>query len=66
VRLQKRFAYKYKNKDHYKYVVTIPSETIEQLHLQPDTELEVAIENKNILLKPRIGVVTSKIAKRKG
>ncbi len=66
VRLQKRFAYKYKDKDHYKYVVTIPSETIAKLELLPETELEVTIENRNIVLKPQIGKDTSKNPKQKG
>ncbi len=61
VRLQKRFAYKYKDKDHYKYVVTIPSEAIAKLELPPETELEVTVENRNIILKPVRGDVPFKI-----
>lgn len=52
VRLQKRFAYKYKDKDHYKYVVTIPSEAVKKLELLPETELEVMVDDRNIILKP--------------
>lgn len=52
VRLQKRFAYKYKDKDHYKYMVIIPTDTIEQLDWKPDTDLMVTISNKSVVLKP--------------
>jgi hypothetical protein len=31
VKLQKRFAYGYKDKEHYKHIITIPEEIIEQL-----------------------------------
>lgn len=55
VRLQKRFAYKYKDKDHFKYVVTIPAEAVEKLGLKPDTELNVSVSSKSIVLKP-VGV----------
>jgi antitoxin component of MazEF toxin-antitoxin module len=67
VRLQKRFAYKYKEKDHYKYVVTIPSEAVKELQLLPDTELEVAVENRNIVLKPTLRIQSAilKDSKRK-
>jgi len=66
VRLQKRFAYKYKDKDHYKYVVTIPSATVAQLELPPETELEVTVENRNIVLKPKVESDISKAPKKKG
>jgi len=51
VRLQKRFAYKYKDKEHYKYVVTIPSDTIKQLEWSPQTELSLVVSNKTLVLK---------------
>jgi hypothetical protein len=52
VKLQKRFAYKYKDKEHYKYVVTIPSDTMGQLDWPPDTDLSVTVSNESIVIKP--------------
>lgn len=52
VRLQKRFAYKYKDKDHYKYIVTIPSNAMEQLDWKPETNLSVTVSNESIVIKP--------------
>jgi bifunctional DNA-binding transcriptional regulator/antitoxin component of YhaV-PrlF toxin-antitoxin module len=49
VRLQKRFAYRYKAKDgeriHYKHVVTIPEDAIEKLGWKEGQELEPKIKN---------------------
>ncbi len=53
VKLQKRFAYKYKDKEHYKYVITLPADAVDQLGWKPDIELAVTIVNKNVVLKPR-------------
>jgi AbrB family looped-hinge helix DNA binding protein len=66
VRLQKRFAYKYKDKDHYKYIVTIPSEAIEKLELLPNTKLEVVVDNRNIILKPTAESSSLKTPTKKG
>jgi bifunctional DNA-binding transcriptional regulator/antitoxin component of YhaV-PrlF toxin-antitoxin module len=52
VKLQKRFAYKYKEKDHYKYIVTIPSDTMEQLDWKPEIDLSVTVSNESIVIKP--------------
>lgn len=60
VRLQKRFAYKYKDKDHYKHVVTIPEETIDKLGWKEGLELEPMVEGGVLVLKE-----TKKSAKRK-
>jgi hypothetical protein len=53
VRLQKRFAYKYKNKEHYKYVVTIPSEDIEKTGWDSGSELTWSYSNNSLVLKPK-------------
>jgi len=53
VRLQKRFAYKYKGKNHYKYVVTIPSENIEKMGLDSGEELSWSYSNNTLILKPK-------------
>ena len=51
VRLQKRFAYKYKDRDHYKHVVTIPEETVEQLGWKEGEELEQIIEKGSLVIR---------------
>ena len=56
VRLQKRFAYKYKDKEHYKHVVTIPDETVERLGWKEGEELQQIIEENNLIVLPTIEV----------
>jgi bifunctional DNA-binding transcriptional regulator/antitoxin component of YhaV-PrlF toxin-antitoxin module len=51
VRLQKHFAYRYKDKEHYKHVVTIPEETVEQLGWKEGDELEQTIEKDSLIIK---------------
>jgi bifunctional DNA-binding transcriptional regulator/antitoxin component of YhaV-PrlF toxin-antitoxin module len=66
VKLQKRFAYKYKDKDHYKYIVTIPSDTMEQLDWPPDTDLSVTVSNESIMIKPTKDEVEKPRIRRRG
>jgi len=58
VRLQKRFAYRYKskegNKDHYKYVITIPEEIIEELNWKEGTELEPKAQDQKLVVAPNM------------
>ena len=56
VRLQKRFAYKYKDKEHYKHVVTIPDETVERLGWKEGEELQQIIEENTLIVLPTIEV----------
>lgn len=62
VKLQRRFAYRYKskdgNKDHYKYVITIPEEVIEKLEWKEGTELEPKALDQKL-------VVESSVSKKK-
>ena len=53
VKLQKRFAYKYKGKNHFKYVVTIPAENIEKMGWDSGKELNWSISENTLLLKAR-------------
>lgn len=53
VKLQKRFAYKYKGKDHYKYVVTIPTENIEKMGWGTGAELNWSYSDNTLILKPK-------------
>jgi len=50
VRLQKHFSYKYKSKEHYKHVLTIPEDTIEKLGWKEGDELSFDLENNKIIL----------------
>jgi bifunctional DNA-binding transcriptional regulator/antitoxin component of YhaV-PrlF toxin-antitoxin module len=51
VKLQKRFAYKYKDKEHYKHVVTIPEDTVERLGWKEGEELEQSVEKDTLVIK---------------
>ncbi|MGQ0606451.1 MAG: AbrB/MazE/SpoVT family DNA-binding domain-containing protein [Candidatus Nitrosotenuis sp.] len=49
--IQKRFAYKYKNKEHFKYQIVIPQDIIEQLGWKEGKDVELSVENKKLILK---------------
>jgi len=55
VKLQKRFAYKYKSKDgtknHYKYVITIPQEIVNELMWQEGEPLKPTVENQVLMVE---------------
>jgi len=51
VKLQKRFAYTYKDKDHYKHVVTIPEEVVERLGWKEGQELEPLVEKDTLMIR---------------
>jgi len=53
VKLQKRFAYKYKDKDHYKYVVTVPSDEVKRIGWDSGAELTWSYSNNSLVLKPK-------------
>ena len=59
VKLQKRFAYRYKGKEgikeHYKYVVTIPEELVKELNWEAGKDLGVEVVNRKIVLLPKEG-----------
>ena len=52
VKLQKRFAYEYNDKKHFKHVVTIPEDVIEKLGWKEGTELEGKTDNGKLVFKP--------------
>ena len=59
VKLQKRFAYRYKSKEgtktHYKYVITIPEEFIEALGWSHGDEIDLTLNTaRKILALTRI------------
>ncbi len=53
VKLQKRFAYRYKNRDYYKHVVTIPDDVIETLGWKEGQDVEPTAESGKLILKPK-------------
>ena len=46
VKLQRHFAYKYKDKKHYKHVIVVPEEAISQLVWKAGQELNIEIQAK--------------------
>jgi hypothetical protein len=50
VRLQKRFAYKYKDKEHYKHIVTITDDAVNRLGWRPGDELEEIVQGDRLIL----------------
>ena len=51
VRLQKRFAYKYKDKEHYKHQVTISEEVLEKLGWQEGDELDLLPKDGKLVVR---------------
>jgi len=49
VRLQKRFAYKYKDKEHYKHVVTVPEEAVKKLGWNEGDELQYEVKESKLV-----------------
>jgi bifunctional DNA-binding transcriptional regulator/antitoxin component of YhaV-PrlF toxin-antitoxin module len=52
VKLQKRFAYKYKDKEHYKHVVIIPEELVEKLGWKTGEELKQIVQEEKLIVEP--------------
>ncbi len=50
VKLQKRFAYKYKDKEHYKHQVTIPDEAVQKLGWKDGQEIEQVVQGNKLIL----------------
>jgi hypothetical protein len=55
MQLQRRFAYKYKSRDgtksHYKYVITIPENIIDELTWKEGELLKPRVENSTLLVE---------------
>ena len=51
MKLQKRLAYKYKNKEHYKHVLVVPSDSITALGWKAGDYLESKIENGKLVIE---------------
>lgn len=52
MKLQKHFAYKYKEKDHYKNVIILPEETVSKLGWGPGVELQEHTDGDALVLRP--------------
>jgi len=50
VKLQRRFAYKYKDKEHYKYQMTIPEELVQKLQWKDGVELDQRIVDGKLVV----------------
>ncbi len=56
VKLQKRFSYKYKGKDYFKHVITIPGRIIADLGWNCETEVESKVEGEKLIVTKKKGV----------
>jgi bifunctional DNA-binding transcriptional regulator/antitoxin component of YhaV-PrlF toxin-antitoxin module len=55
VTLQRRFAYRYKSKqgtkEHYKYIMTIPEEIVEELEWKPGDDLQPLVRDHALVVE---------------
>jgi hypothetical protein len=51
VKLQKRFAYKYNDEDHFKHILTIPEELINELGWKHGQELEPYVKDGKLVFE---------------
>jgi hypothetical protein len=55
VKLQRRFAYRYKSKNgpktHYKYIMTIPEEVVDELKWKEGTELKPKAQDQKLIVE---------------
>jgi len=49
-KLQKHFAYKYKDKKHYKHVIVIPEKVVNQLRWEAGQELELQVNDGKLVI----------------
>jgi hypothetical protein len=53
IKLQKRFAYTYNERDYFKYVVTIPEELVSELGWKEKQELEPKVDDGKLVFSER-------------
>lgn len=51
MKLQKHLAYEYKGKKHYKYVIVIPEEMVNQLGWKAGQELDGLVNDNELIVK---------------
>jgi len=54
-KLQKQLAYKYKDKRHYKHVIIIPDDAINQLGWKGGQELELSVTHGKLIVEVKGG-----------
>jgi hypothetical protein len=54
-KLQKQVAYKYKNKQHFKHVIVIPEDALNELEWKGGQELELAVRDGKLIVELRTG-----------
>lgn len=52
-KLQKQLAYKYKDKQHYKHVIVIPEEAVNELGWKGGQDLEVKVKNCRLVIETK-------------
>lgn len=52
-KLQKQLAYKYKNKQHFKHVIVIPEEALNELGWKGGQELDLAVRDGKLVVELR-------------
>ncbi|MGA2308476.1 MAG: hypothetical protein ABSG57_02870 [Candidatus Bathyarchaeia archaeon] len=52
-KLQKQLAYKYKDKRHYKHVIIIPDDAINQLGWKGGQELEINVKDGQLVVQEK-------------
>jgi hypothetical protein len=50
-KLQKQQAYKYKDKQHFKHVLVVPEEAINELNWQSVQDLELTVKDKRLIIE---------------
>jgi antitoxin component of MazEF toxin-antitoxin module len=63
-KLQKHFAYKYKDKKHYKHVVVIPEKAVNQLKWEAGQELELEVNNTKLIIEANEKSQKDSVAKK--
>jgi hypothetical protein len=48
-KLQKQLAYKYKDKQHFKHVIVVPDEAINELGWKGGQELELTVKDRKLI-----------------
>ncbi len=66
-RLQKHFAYTYKEKKHFKHVLLIPPKTVKILCWKPGQELELKQEvaRQTLIVSPKKKIQQAKVRSRR-
>lgn len=53
-KLQKQLAYKYKDKQHFKHVIVVPEEAVNELGWEGGQELELSTKDGRLIIEKNI------------